>query len=175
MAAGFIQQDGKVYVGTTCVAATSLVTSARLLANLNGNVTIETTWEKAMARWRTRAITDIHAYAIDASISIEELEFRASNVAVLFTGYATGSTPLYGTTATATFWRIKTSTAPKNLQWCFEFVRTDTGKKMQIYAPKVQVENFPTPFSVDNFTMQNMTFQLMASTNGKLIEYLIKK
>lgn len=172
--AGYIQQDGKLYVGSAGMAASVLVTSANLLAELNGNVTIETTWEKAEARWRTRAVKDRVAYAINAQINVEELEFKASNLALLMTGATTGSQPLYGqSTATAVYWRITTSTAPANKQFVFEFTRTSDGKKMQIYAPKAQVQNWPTPFAIDNFTLQNITFDLLASTSGKLIEYQI--
>jgi hypothetical protein len=44
---------------------------------------------------------------------------------------------------------------------------------MQIYAPKAEPSNWPTPFAIDDFTLQDITFDLMASTNGKLIEFLI--
>jgi len=169
---GFHQQDGKFYAATSGVVASQLVTAANLLAELNGNVTINTDWEKAESRWRTRAIKDRIYYAINASIEVEELEFKASNLSLLMTGATTGSMALYGTTATATFWRITTSTAPRNLQWVFQFTRTDDGKKFQVYAPKANIANFPTPFAVDGYTLQNVTFDLMASTNGKLIEYL---
>lgn len=172
--AGYIQQDGKLYVGSAGMAASVLVTSANLLAELNGNVTIDTTWETAEARWRTRAVKDRVAYAINAQITVEELEFKASNLALLMTGLASGSQPLYGeATATALFWRITTSTAPANKQFVFEFTRTSDLKKMQIYAPKAQVQNWSPPFALENFTLQNVTWDLTASTSGKLLEYLI--
>ena len=171
--AGFIQQDGKLYVGSAGAAASVLVTTANQVAELNGNVVVETTWEKAEARWRTKAVKDRVAYAIDAQITVEELEFKASVLANLFTAAATGSMPLYGeSTATANYWRITTSTAPADKQWVFEFTKTDDQKRFQIYAPKAQAQNWPTPFNTDTLTMQNITFDLMASTSGKFIEYL---
>lgn len=156
------------------MAASLLVTTANLIAELNGNVTVDTTWEKAEARWRTRAVKDRVAYAINAQITVEELEFKASNLSLLMTGAATGSQPLYGeAAATAIYYRITTSTAPADKQWCFEFTRTSDQKRMQVYAPKAQVQNWPTPFAIDNFTLQGITWDLMASTNGTLIEYQI--
>jgi len=175
---GYVQQDGKLYIASAACVASEVVTTANQVAELNGNVVVETTWTKAMARWRTRAIKDIQAYQIDANISVEELEFRASAIAKMFTGVGTGSCILYGragaTNTTALFWTVKTSTAPVNKQFLFEFVRTDTNKVMQIWAPRVQCDNWPTPFNVDGFTLQNLTFQLMASTNGNLIRYVIQ-
>ena len=171
--AGFGQQDGKVYVGSTGCVASVLVTTANQIAELNGNVTIDTTWESATARWRTRGIKDRFTYAIEAMIAVEELEFVASNLNRLFSGVSTGSTPLYGeATATALFYELRTSTAPADKQFVFEFTRTDDAKRFQIYAPKVQIENWPTPFAVDGFTLQNVNFNLMASTNGQMIRYL---
>ncbi len=171
---GYIQQDGKLYVGSAGMAASVLVTSANLLAELNGNVTVDTTWEKAEARWRTRAVRDRVAFAINAQITVEELEFKASNLSLLMTGAVTGSQPLYGeSTATAIFWRITTSTAPADKQFVFQFTRTSDGKVMQVYAPRAQVQNWPTPFAIDNFTLQGVVWDLMASTSGKLIEYQI--
>jgi len=169
--AGFVQQDGKIYVGTTGVAASGLVTTANLLAELKGNVSIEATWEKAESRWRTRAVKDRYAYAVDAQINVEELEFKGSNLSKLMTGASTGSVAMFGTTATGTFWRLTTSTAPKRLQFVFQFTKTDDSKRFQVYAPKAEVENFPAPFAVDDFTLQNLTFQLMATSAGTLIEF----
>lgn len=171
--AGYIQQDGKVYVGSSGMVASVLGSTANMIAELNGNVSFEATWEKAEARWRTRAVKDRVAYAIDATINVEQLEFKASNLARMFVGVATGATLLYGTTASASFWRITTSTAPSPKQFLFQFTRTSDDKIMQIYAPKAEPSNWPTPFAIDDFTLQDITFDLMASTNGKLIEFLI--
>jgi hypothetical protein len=153
------------------------VTSVNLLAEVNGNVVLETNWESAESRWRTLAVRDRYAYAINGNVTVEELEFKASNLSLLFTGVATGSMPLYGmsaaeTNATALYWQITTTTAPKPRQFCFEFTRTDDGKKFQFYAPRAEIENWPTPFNVDNFTMQNVTFNLLASTSGEWAKYL---
>ena len=171
--AGEFQIDGKVYVGSSGMAASVLVSTSNQIAEINGAVNIEMTWESAKARWRSRATKDVIYYAIDGTIDVEELEFKASNLALLFTHAATGSQPLYGTVATANYWRITTSTAPRQLQWCFEFVRSSDGKKQQVYAPKAFMQNYPTPFAVDAFTLQNVTFDLLASTSGKLIEHMI--
>jgi hypothetical protein len=169
--AGYIQQDGKVYIGSAAMAASILGSTANMLAELNGNVTFEATWEKAEARWRTRAVKDRVAYAVDATINVEQVEFKASNLAHLFSGASTGTMALYGTTASAFFWRISTSTAPSPKQFLFEFTRTDDDTVLQIYAPRAEPSNWPTPFAVDDFTLQDITFDLMASTNGKFIDF----
>jgi hypothetical protein len=172
----FLQQDGKIYVASNGVAATEVVASGRQIAKLNGAVTIDLTWSFASARWRTRAIQDHDAFAIDGSINAEEVEWVASVLNTISSNCTVGSQALYGTAlstggnTTANFWRITTSTVPKNLQWVFQFRRSDDNKLMQIYAPKAKLENYPAPFAVEDYTKQSLTWRLLASTNGKLIE-----
>ena len=176
MAGPFIQQDGKVYIGTAAVAATMLVTSANQIARINGEVALDLTWQFASARWRTRAIQDHDAFAIDGSITAEEVEWVASNIARLMTGDTVSTIPLYGQVAasfaSANLWKITTSTVPQNMQWVFVFTRSDDNKEMQIYSPKAKVENYPAPFAVEDYTKQALTWRLLASTNGKFIEVL---
>lgn len=170
----FLQQDGKIYVATGGVAATEVVAAGNQIAKLNGAVTIDLTWAFASARWRSRAIQDHDAYAIDGSINAEEVEWVASVLNTISSNCTVGSQALYGTAlatnTTANFWRITTSTVPKNLQWVFQFRRSDDQKIMQIYAPKAKLENYPAPFAVEDYTKQSLTWRLLASTNGKFIE-----
>lgn len=172
----FLQQDGKVYVASGGVTAGGVVAAGNQIAKINGAVTVDITWSFASARWRTRAVQDHDAYAIDAEISAEEVEWVASVINTITSNAATGSQALYGTSlatnTTALYWRITTSTIPKNLQWVFQFRRTDDNKIMQIYAPKAKIENYPAPFAVEDYTKQSLTWKLLASTNGKLIEIL---
>ena len=170
----FLQQDGKVYVCSGLVTAGGVVTASHQIAKINGAVTIDITWAFASARWLTIAIQDHDAFAIDGSINAEEVEWVASVLNTISSNLTVGSQALYGTTladdTTANFWRITTSTVPKNLQWVFQFRRTDDQKLMQIYAPKAKVENYPAPFAVEDYTKQALTWRLLASTNGKFIE-----
>jgi len=173
----FIQQDGKVYVGTVGVPATTLVTSANQIAKINGEVALDLTWTFASARWRSRAIQDHDAVFVDGTLNAEEVEFVASNIARLFSGETTGTQPLYGKATaagnSALFWRITSSTVPQNMQWVFVFTRSDDDKEMQIYSPKAKLENYPAPFAVEDYTKQSLTWRLLAATsNGKFIEVL---
>jgi hypothetical protein len=171
--AGTGQQDGKIYVGSTACVASALVTTANQLAEIDGTVTLDTTWEKAEIRWRTRAVKDIIHYAIDAQLTLQDVEFKASCVAKVFAAVSTGSMPLYGeASATALFWKISTSTAPADKQWVFEFTRTADNKRFQLYAPRGYIQNWPTPFVKENFTLQSLTVDLIASTSGEMIKYL---
>ena len=176
MAGPFIQQDGKVYIASALATAAAIVTTANQIARINGEVALDLTWQFASARWRTRAIQDHEAFAIDGSITAEEVEWVASNIARLFSGETTGSQALYGkalaANTTALFWRITTSTVPQNMQWAFVFTRSDDNKEMQIYSPKAKLENYPAPFAVEDYTKQALTWRLLASTNGKFIEVL---
>lgn len=175
----FLQQDGKVYVATGGVTAAGVVKAANQIAKINGAVSIDITWQFAEARWRTRALQDHDAFAIDGSINAEEVEWVASVIRTISSNAATGVQALYGTTlvttgnsASANFWRITTSTVPKNLQWVFQFRRSDDNKIMQVYAPRAKLENYPAPFAVEDYTKQSLTWRLLASTNGKFIEIL---
>ena len=174
----FLQQDAKVYVASGGVAATEVVAVGRRIARLNGQISIDLTWEFATARWRTRAIQDHDAFAIDGSITAEEVEWVASQIQHIASNVSVGSMALYGTAltsnsnTTANFYRITTSTIPKAMQYVFQFRRTDDGKLMQIYAPKAKLESYPMMFAGEDHTKHSLTWRLLASTNGKFIEVL---
>lgn len=169
----FVQQNGKIYFGTTGVVASALVTTARKIAECNGAINFTIEWQFAEARWRTRAIQDRDAFAIAGTMTVDEVQFRASTLKKLMSGVSTGIKALYGTTATANYTQIRTSTAPLKGQFVFDFVRTDTNKRMQIYCPKAQCGNFPMPFAVGDYTKQNLSWTLLASTSGNILEILV--
>ncbi len=172
----FIQQDGKIYFATGGVVASVVVTTANEIAKCNGAVTFTIEWQFAEARWRTRAIQDRDAFAIAGTMTVDEVQFRASTLKKLMSGVSTGTKMLYGTgTVTANYTQIRTSTAPLKGQFIFDFVRTDTNKRMQIYCVKAQCGNFPMPFAVGDFTKQNLTWTLMGSTSGRILEILVAK
>jgi len=172
----FLQQDAKVYIASATATRAAIVSAGNQIGRLNGQVAIDLTWEFATARWRTRAIQDHDAFAIDGTITAEEFEWRATAMAKFASNLATGATALYGTVAalntTSTFRRITISTVPAEHQWCFQFGRTDDNKIMQIYAPRVKIESYPMVFAGEDHTKNSVTWRLLATTNGKLIEVL---
>ncbi len=170
----FLQQDAKVYIASAGATAAAVVQSANEIGKINGQVSIDLTWEFATSRWRTRAIQDHDAFAVDGSITAEEFEWRATSIAEFVSNLTTGSQALYGTTlalnVTANYKRFTISTVPTSMQWCFQFRRTDDDKLVQVYAPKAKLEAYPLMFAGDDHTKHTLTWRLLASTNGKLIE-----
>ncbi len=172
----FLQQDANIYVASGGVAATEVVAAARKIARINGQVSLDLTWEFATSRWRTRAIQDHDAFTIDGTITAEEVEWVGSQINYLASNVSVGSQALYGTAlstdsnTTANFYRITISTVPKALQWVLQFRRTDDGKLMQIYCPKAKLESYPFMFAGDDHTKHTLTWRLLATSNGKFIE-----
>jgi hypothetical protein len=163
----FVQVDGQIFVGTLGVAATTLVTTANELAKVEGDVNFNITYEQIESKWRRRVTQDRDTIAINGDCTINGVQFRASTLMKLHSNVSTGKTHLYGgaTTATASFWEVRSSTAPKTVQLVFQFRHSYSNKKYQIYS-RVQTANFPMPFVVDNYTKQDLSFNMLASSNG---------
>lgn len=171
---GFITIDGEIYAATAGAVATTIVAAANKIGELNGAVNFDITWDKVSCRWRRRTIQDMDALRVNGTVTVEEVEFRATALTRLLTPVSTGTGKLYGPTpaATASFVHLRSSTAPRNMQLVFHFRRSDNNKIMQVYCPKVQVDNFPIPFAVDDYVKSNFTFNIIASTNGNFMRVM---
>lgn len=160
----FMAIDGVIWVGSTGMAVTAVATTAMELARVNGAVNFDTTFEKVDAHWRTRAIQDSETFRTACAITVEQVQFRASTLTKLMKNVTySGLNTLLGTTATAALWRITTSTAPRTVKLIFKFTRTSDQKRMQVYTPKAEVNDFPMGFGADDFIKQNFTFRCLAS------------
>lgn len=172
----YVQLNGQIYVGTSGVAASALVSSINELAKLDGAVNFELTFDQISAKWRTRVVQDRDTIAINGVCNLEGVQFRASTLSKLMSNVSTGTMQLYGSaaTATASFWDIRASTAPKTVQLVFQFTRSSDSKKMQIWT-KAQTANFPMPFAVDEYTKQSLQLNMIGSTNGGSFLKILKE
>lgn len=172
----YVQVNGAIYTATIGVAASALVTTTNELAKVEGAVNFEITFDQIQARWRKRVVQDRDTIAINGVCNVEGVQFRASTLSKLMQNVSTGATPLYGATtgATAYFWDVRSSTAPKTVQLCFEFTRSGDNKKMQIWT-RCQTANFPMPFAIDDYTKQNLQLNMIASTNGGSFFKILKQ
>ena len=163
----FVQVNGQLYVGTTGVVASALVTSANKLAEFDGDFGVEISFEQISNNWRKRVVQDRDTIAINGVCNVGGLQFRASTLSKLMSNVTTGSSFLYGGTtgASAIYWEVRSSTAPKTVQLCFEFTNSYDNKKFQFWT-RVQTGNFPMPFTVNDYTKQDLTFNMIASTDG---------
>lgn len=169
---GFVALDGEIYAVTAgYTAVTTIVASANKLAEINGAVNFELSWDMVESRWRRKTVQDIVPLRINGQVTIDEVEFKQTTIGRLMNYVNAGSGKTYGPTpaSNATYFALRSSTAPKMLQMVFHFKRSSDNKIMQIYCPKVMVDNFPMPFAVDDFVKQNLTFRIMASTNGNFM------
>jgi hypothetical protein len=166
--------DAKIYAGTVGMAVSAVATTSQELARINGAVNIELTFEKIDAYWRTRALQDTETFRTGVALTCEEVQFRASTLNKIFKNVGYASTPYVATTATSFRWRITTSTAPKQVKMIFEFTRTSDNKKMAIYFPRAESNNFPIPLGGEDFIKQNMTFRAVA-TGANIMDLYIKK
>lgn len=170
----YVAINGQIYTASVGAAVSSLVTSTNELAKINGAVNIEITFEKVDAFWRTRAIQDTETFRTGVTLTCEEVQFRASTLNKIFKNVTYGSTSYLSTTATSARWRITTSTAPKQVKMAFEFTRSSDDKKMSIYFPRAESNNFPIPIGIGDFIKQNMTFRAVA-TGANIMDIYIKK
>jgi len=170
----YVAIDGMLMVGTTGQAVSTVATTSRELARINGAVNLDVTFEKVDAYWRTRAIQDTETFRTAVNFTVEEIQFRASTLNKLFKNVGYGSTAYLGTTATSARWRITTSTAPKQVKAIFEFTRSSDNRKMAIYFPRLETNNFPIPIGVGDFIKQNMTFRALA-TGGNIVDVYFRK
>jgi hypothetical protein len=171
----FMAIDGKLYWGSTGMAVSMVVTSTNELAKIEGGVNFDITFEKAQAYWRTRSVQDSVTYRTNVKITVDQMQFRASNLNKLMQNltYATIGA-FIGTTATCSSWLITTSTVPRQGRFVFDFVRTSDNKHAQVYAPKAEIDNFPAPFAGADFIKQNVTFTMLAS-GAAMMKFLQRK
>lgn len=171
----FLAIDGKLYWGSTGMAASMVVTSINELARIEGAVNFDITFEKATAYWRTRSVQDSFTYRTNVKITVEQMQFRASNLSKLMQNvtYVTVGAFL-GTTATCSSWLITTSTAPRQGRFVFDFVRTSDNKHAQVYAPKAEIDNFPAPFAGNDMVKQNVNFTMLTS-GAAMLKFLNRK
>lgn len=171
----YVAINGMLMVGTTGQAVSTVATTSAELARINGAVNLEITFEKVDAYWRTRAIQDTETFRTAVNFTVEEIQFRASTLNKIFKNVGYQSATAYlGTTATSARWRITTSTAPKQVKAIFEFTRSSDNKKMCIYFPRLETNNFPIPIGTGDFIKQNMTFRAVA-TGANIVDIYIKK
>ena len=165
----FVQVNGQLYVGTVGVAASALVTTSSKLAEFDGDFGVEISFEQISNNWRKRVVQDRDTIAINGVCNVGGLQFRASTLSKLMSNVTTGSMLLYGeggsTGASASYWEVRSSTAPKTVQLVFQFNNSYDNKKFQFWT-RVQTGNFPMPFTVNDYTKQDLTFNMIASTNG---------
>lgn len=170
----YVAINGMLMVGTTGQAVSTIATTSAEMARINGAVNLEITFEKVDAYWRTRAIQDTETFRTGVAFTVEEIQFRASTLNKIFKNVTYASTPYLGTTATSSRWRITTSTAPKQVKAIFEFTRSSDNKKMAIYFPRLETNNFPIPIGTGDFIKQNMTFRAVAS-GANVVDIYIKR
>jgi len=163
----FVQVNAQIYAATLGVAASALVSSVNELAKFDGEFNIDLTFDQITSKWRQRIDQDRDTIAINGSCKIGGVQFRASTLKKLMSSVSSGTMQLYGSsgTATASFWEIRSSTAPKTIQLCFQFTHSYDNKKVQIWT-RAQTDNFPMPFSPEVYTKQDLSFNMIGSTNG---------
>jgi len=162
----FTLVSGVVYADASSVS----VDSSKKIADVTGNVSLETIFESVYRSEQNRFRNGVIYKSGITRITIQKMVFKPSSVNLIWSITRSASDTLADVTTAATSYTIGQASQPNSLQFLLHGTRSDNGKVIEIRANKAYCESMNIPFGTAGISMYDVAWTCLADGSNNVVK-----